>query len=81
MYSALYAMVRCPSLRPSVCPSQAAVLSDRLNVSEVTMDQGSWVMGHGSNGSTNLDGSRGSWVSTCDPLTYDPLTDDEVRWK
>ena len=24
-----------------------------------------------SNGSANLDGSRGSWVSTCDPLTHD----------
>ena len=27
-----------------------------------------WVT-HGSSGSTNLDGSRGSWVSTCDPMT------------
>jgi len=30
-------------------------------------DSGS--VGHRSNGSTNLDGSRGSWVSTCWPLT------------
>jgi len=36
---------------------------------------GQWVMGHGSNGSTNRDGSRGSWVSTCIG-THDPLTDD-----
>ena len=27
-------------------------------------------MGHGSNGSTFLDGSHGSWVSTRDPLTH-----------
>jgi len=26
-------------------------------------------------GST-VDGSRGSWVSSCDQLTHDPLTDD-----
>ena len=28
------------------------------------------------NGSKNLERSRGSWVSTCDLLTHDPLTDD-----
>jgi len=33
-----------------------------------SVGQGSWVKGHGSNGSTNLDGSRGSWVSACHPL-------------
>ena len=27
-----------------------------------------WVSG--SNGSTNTDGSHGSWVSSCDPLTH-----------
>ena len=27
----------------------------------------------------NLDGSRGSWVSTCDPLTLDPLTDVTIN--
>jgi len=41
---------------------------------------GQWVMGHGSpswiKGSTNLDGSRGSRVSTCDPLTHDPF----INW-
>jgi len=37
---------------------------------ELTTDQ--WAK---PNGSTNLDGSRGSWV-ICDPLTHDPLTDD-----
>jgi len=36
---------------------------------------GQWVMGYESDGSTNLDGSRGSGVSTCDLLTRDPLTD------
>ena len=36
---------------------------------------GSWVT-HGSNGSTYLDGSRGSLVNTCDPFIYDALTDD-----
>jgi len=40
---------------------------------------GQMVVGHGSNGSTNLDGSRGSRVSTCDPLTHDPLTDGPVN--
>ena len=33
-------------------------------------------VGHGS---TDLDGSRGSWVSTRDPLTHEPLTDDYVN--
>jgi len=37
---------------------------------------GQWVMGHGSNGSTYLDRSPGSWVNTSDPLIYDALTDD-----
>ena len=39
---------------------------------------GQWVLGNGSNGSTNLDGSRRSWVSACDPLTRIPLTGDYV---
>ena len=34
-------------------------------------------MGHGSNESTNPNNeSRRSQISTCDPLTHDPLTDD-----
>jgi len=43
-------------------------------------------MSHGPNRSTNLDGSRrGSWVSTRDPLTHDPLTDaikfhEQFQW-
>jgi len=45
-------------------------------VSEVELTTGQWVMGHGSNRSMNLYGSRRLWVSTCDPLTHDPLTDD-----
>jgi len=32
---------------------------------------GQWVMGHGSNGSPFLDGSRGSSVTAGDPLTHD----------
>ena len=36
---------------------------------EQTMDQR--VMGHGSNGSTNVNGSRGSRVSTVKHLTHD----------
>jgi len=35
------------------------------------MTMGQRVMGHGSNGSTNLNGSRGSRVSTRDLLTHD----------
>jgi len=35
------------------------------------MEMGQWVMGHGSNGSPFLDGSRGSWVNASDPLTHD----------
>ena len=35
------------------------------------MEMGQWVMGHGSNGSPFLDGSRGSRVTAGDPLTYD----------
>lgn len=34
---------------------------------------GQWVMGHGSNGSLILDGSRGSWVNVSDPLTHDKM--------
>ena len=35
------------------------------------MEMGQWVMGHGSNGSPFLDGSRGSRVTASDPLTHD----------
>jgi len=35
------------------------------------MEMGQWVMGHGSNGSPFLDGSRGSRVAARDPLTHD----------
>jgi len=34
------------------------------------MEMGQWVMGHGSNGSPFLDGSRGSRVTAIDPLTH-----------
>ena len=54
-----------------------------VTTTDLTMDQ--WViwvmsqMGHGSNGLTTLDGSRGSQVSTCDRLTHESLTDDSVN--
>ena len=32
---------------------------------------GQWIFGHGSNGSTDMDGSHGSWVSIRDPLTHE----------
>ena len=31
---------------------------------------GRWVMGHGSNGSRKWDGSHGSWVTGCWPMTH-----------
>jgi len=37
------------------------------------MTMGQWVTGHGSSGSTNPSGSRGSRVSTRDPLTHDQV--------
>jgi len=40
-------------------------------VAEMTMGQR--VAGHGSRGSTNLSASRGSRVSTRDPLTHDQV--------
>jgi len=40
-------------------------------LAEMTMGQR--VTGHGSSGSTNLSGSRGSRVSTRDPLTHDQV--------
>jgi len=33
MHSADYAVARCPSIRPSVRPSHADILSKRLNIS------------------------------------------------
>jgi len=37
------------------------------------MEMGQWVMGHGSNGSLFLDGSRGSWSLTAsDASTHRP---------
>jgi len=38
------------------------------------MEMGQWVIGHGSNVSPFLDGSRGSRVTASDPLT----DDDEI---
>jgi len=57
-------------------------MSEQRRVAELSQrprTMGQWVMGHGSNGSTNLDESRGSWVSTCDPLTRDPLTEVTIN--
>ena len=50
---------------------------DDRTVAEIRADNGSvGHVGHASNGSTNIDGSRGSGVCACDPLTHDTLTDD-----
>ena len=38
------------------------------------MEMGQWVVGHGSNGSPFLDGSRGSRVTASDPLTHDEIS-------
>ena len=40
---------------------------------DAEMTMGQWVTGHGSSGSTNPSGSRGSRVSTRDPLTHDQV--------
>jgi len=50
----------------------SAFPSTQLSRTEMEMVQ--WVMGHGSNGSPFLDGSRGSWVTASDPLTHDEIT-------
>ena len=47
------------------------IRDDNGSVPEMTMGQ--WVTGHGSSGSTNPSGSRGSRVSTPDPLTHDQV--------
>ena len=48
-----------------------AILCQNVSSSSAEMEMGQWVMGHGSNGSPLLDGSRGSWVIASDPLTHD----------
>jgi len=55
----------------AVKTGRAGVPSVQYDSAELTMGQ--WVTGHGSNGSTSMDGSRASWVSTCDPLTRDQM--------
>jgi len=52
-----------------VCPPYHLYSDPCAIWSEMTMGQR--VTGHGSSGSTNLSGSRGSRDSTCDPLTHD----------
>ena len=54
-------------------PNSLAKASDR----RVTADNGS--VGHGQKGSTNRDGSHGSWVSTHDPLTHDYVHPETVE--
>ena len=54
-----------PLRRRHSCPT-------RLNWTEVRRDDNGSA-GHGPNGSTNLSGSRGSRVSTRDPLTHDQV--------
>ena len=43
-------------------------------VSDSEQGMGQWVMGHGSNGSRKSDGSHGSWVTRCWPMTQWPMT-------
>ena len=45
--------------------------SSRSSSSTTKIRANNGSVGHRSNGSTNLDGSRGLWVSTRDPLTDD----------
>ena len=54
-----------------VCPPYHLYSDPYAIRSEMTMGQR--VTGHGSSGSTNLSGSRGSRDSTCDPLTHDQV--------
>ena len=63
------ALARCRSIARSV----------HTHHPEMTMGQR--VMGHGSNGSTILDGSRGSRVSVHDPLTRDNVIGYNVGYK
>ena len=44
------------------------------------MEMGQWVMGHGSNGSPFLDGSRQSWVTASDRLTNDNEITAQWPW-
>ena len=48
-------------------------LSPATAMSQPEMTMGQRVTGHGSSGSTNLSGSRGSRVSTRDPLSHDQV--------
>ena len=41
-----------------------------LNVENSLRQSREWVMGHGSNGSRKSDGSHGSWVTRCWPMTH-----------
>ena len=71
LYGGLYrvALVSQAHLLPEIHRHETPTNLIRYAAAEVT--PGQWVMGHGSNGSTNLDGLRGSSVDTCKPLTGD----------
>jgi len=68
MQSAILLWQIHPSVCLSVCLSNAGTVSIRMNISTSELTMGQWVMGHRSNESTNLAGSRRSRVSTRDPL-------------
>jgi len=57
-------------------PVGLSTLANQLRLVHVLfaeMTMGQRVTGHGSSGSTNLSGSRGSRVSSRDPLTHDQV--------
>jgi len=62
----------------SQCLLAELITGNKRDYHSAEMEMGQSVMGHGSNGSPFLDGSRGSWVTALDPLTHD----DEitVQW-
>jgi len=61
-------MRRTHTQRDSVTDGRRATqyLFRWLSDGEAEMEMGQCVMGHGSNGSPFLDGSRGSWVTASD---------------
>jgi len=61
------------SVRFSACMRCGGNITTRTAVFKGVRD-GNGSVGHGSNGSSFLDGSRGSWVTASHPLTHDEIT-------
>jgi len=57
-------------------PNKDFFMVDKMRIHNCRSRADSGSVGHGSNGSTNLDGSRGTWVTH---VTHDPLIDDYVN--